>query len=96
MRKQGLKTTHSSIVEQNQNNCRRKNCQQHTCFGANLVTCAAESEMWLEVVEASPNLLVKSVWGRTWIWKLGKFCETGMVTTSEDVGTLTDSCSAAN
>ena len=27
VQKQGLKTTHSSIVEQNQNNCRRKNCQ---------------------------------------------------------------------
>ena len=26
VRKQGLKMTHSSIVEQNQNNCQRKNC----------------------------------------------------------------------
>ncbi len=27
VRKQGLITTHSSIVEENQNNCRRKNCR---------------------------------------------------------------------
>jgi hypothetical protein len=27
VRKQGLKTTHSSIVKQNQNYCRRKNCR---------------------------------------------------------------------
>ena len=27
VQKQGLKTTHSSIVEENQNNCQRKNCR---------------------------------------------------------------------
>ncbi len=41
VRKQGLKTTHSSIVEQNQNNCRRKNCRTSHLLRFPIVTSSS-------------------------------------------------------